>query len=88
MSSSSTNAVTVIEPSVILPKVKVVIVVAAMVPPSTLSPEIWSFASVRVPAETSRVFPDPTVISDVAIVAPSTVPPLISGLVSVLFVNV
>ena len=40
------------------------------------------------PAETSSVLPDPTVISLVAIVAPSMVPPLISGVVSVLLVSV
>ena len=45
-------------------------------------------AKVRLPAETFKVFPVPTVISLVAIVAPSTVPPLISGLVNVLLVKV
>jgi hypothetical protein len=60
-------------------EVSVVIVVAAIVPPSTLSPEIWSSAKVSVPAETSRVLPAPTVISEVAMVAPSIVPPLMSA---------
>jgi hypothetical protein len=32
-----------------------VIVIAAIVPPSTLSPEIWLAASVNVPADTSSV---------------------------------
>ena len=68
--------------------VRVVIVVAAMVPPSTLSPLIWSSASVRVPAETLSAFPVPTVISLVAIVVPSIFPPFISGDVSVLLVSV
>ena len=73
--------------------VKAVIVVAAIVPPSTLSPLIWLAANVKVPALTFNVLPLPTVISDVAIVAPSILPPsisgvLISGLVKVLFVNV
>ena len=36
-------------------------------------------ASVKVPAETFKVLPAPTVISDVAIVAPSIVPPLMSA---------
>jgi len=40
MLSSSTKAVTVIVPSSRLPKVRSVIVVAAIVPPSTLLPEI------------------------------------------------
>jgi len=44
-----------------------VVVVAA----ATLAPEIWSFASVNVPAETSSVLPEPTVIF-----APLTVPPV------------
>ena len=39
------------------------------------------FASVKVPALTSKVFPDPTVMFDVAIVAPSIVPESISTLV-------
>ena len=43
--------------------VRVLIVVALIVPPSTLSPLIWSFASVSVPAERSNVFPLPTVMS-------------------------
>ena len=38
-------------------------------------------ATVKVPEETSRVFPDPTLISLVAIVEPSTVPPLMSVVV-------
>jgi len=63
--------------------VRVVIVVAAIVPPSTLSPLIWSSASVRVPAETLSVLPDPTVISLVAIVVPSIFPPLISVVVRI-----
>jgi hypothetical protein len=66
-------------PSLRLPNVKAVTVVAAIVPPSTLSPEIWSSAKVRVPAETSNVLPAPTVMSEVAIVAPSMVPALISA---------
>ncbi len=37
---------------------------------------------VNVPALTSSVLPLPTVTSDVAIVAPSTVPPLISTVVT------
>ena len=50
-------------------------------------------ASVIVPAETSKVLPAPTVTSEVAIVAPSIVPPsisgvLTSGLVSVLLSKV
>ena len=69
-------------PSLRLPKVKSVIVVAAIVPPSTLSPDIWLSASVKVPEDTSKVFPVPTVTSDVAIVTPSIVPPLISVVVS------
>ena len=60
-------------------EVNVVIVVAAIVPPSTLSPDIWSSAKVKVPAETSKVLPEPMVISEVAIVAPSMVPPLMSA---------
>ena len=56
------------------------IVVLAIVPPSTLSPEIWLFASVKVPELTSKVFPEPTVTSEVAIVAPSIVPESISTL--------
>ena len=55
------------------------IVVALIVPPSTLSPDIWLSASVKVPAETFKVLPEPTVISEVAIVAPSIVPPLMSA---------
>ena len=49
-----------------------------IVPPSTLSPEIWLSASVSVPAETFNVLPEPTVTSDVAIVAPSMLPPFTS----------
>ena len=60
-------------------EVSVVTVVAAIVPPSTLSPEIWSSAKVSVPDETSKVLPAPTVMSEVAIVAPSIVPPFISA---------
>ena len=52
---------------------------ALIVPPSTLSPEIWLSASVSVPADTLSVLPEPTVMSDVEIVAPSTVPPLMSA---------
>ena len=55
-----------------------VIAMDAIVPPSTLLPLIWLSASVSVPAETSSVLPEPTVILDVAIVAPSMVPPLMS----------
>ena len=62
------------ELAVIPAVVSAVIVVLAMVPPSTLSPDIWLSASVSVPAETSKVFDDPTVIFDVAIVAPSIFP--------------
>ena len=54
-------------------EVNVVIVVAAIVPPSTLSPDIWSSAKVKVPDETSKVLPAPTVMSEVATVAPSIV---------------
>ena len=77
--------VAMVVPSIVPPlmsalvAVKLVIVVAAIVPPSTLSPEIWSSAKVKVPDETSRVLPAPTVISEVAIVAPSIVPPLMSA---------
>ena len=60
-------------------EVNVVTVVAAIVPPSTLSPLIWLSAKVSVPDETSKVLPEPTVISEVAIVAPSIVPPFISA---------
>ena len=45
-------------------------------------------ARVSVPSETFSALPVPTVISLVEIVAPSIVPPLISGLVNVLFVSV
>lgn len=45
-------------------------------------------ARVSVPAETSKVFPLPTVMSDVAIVVPSILPPLMSTLVAVKFVVV
>ena len=79
---STVVALVVVEFTVVmLPVVEpsVVIVVAAIVPPSTLSPEIWSSAKVRVPDETSRVLPAPTVISEVAMVAPSMVPPLMSA---------
>ena len=34
-----------------------------IVPPSILSPDIWSSARVNVPADTSKVLPEPTVIS-------------------------
>ena len=57
-------------PSFKLPKVSVLTVVALIVPPSTLSPLIWSSARVKVPDETFSVLPDPTVMSEVAIVAP------------------
>ena len=52
---------------VILPVVdaRVVIVVAAMVPPSTLSPLIWLSASVRVPDEISIV--PPFILGDVSV---------------------
>ena len=50
------------------------IVILAIVPPSTLSPLIWSFANVSVPADTSSVLVAPTVISLVAIVVPSILP--------------
>ena len=53
-------------------------------PPSTLSPLIWSFANVSVPADISNVLPEPTVISLVEIVVLSIVPPLISTVVNVL----
>ena len=53
---------------------KAVIVVVPIVPPLTLSPLIWSLARVKVPPETSNVFPDPTVTS-----VPSIVPPSISN---------
>ena len=49
-----------------------------IVPRSILSPEIWLSASVSVPAETFNVLPEPTVTSDVAIVAPSMLPPFTS----------
>jgi hypothetical protein len=49
-----------------------------IVPPSILLPEIWLSASVNVPAETFNVLPEPTVMSDVAIVAPSMLPPFTS----------
>ena len=39
-------------------------------------------ASVSVPADTSSVLPEPTVMFEVAIVVPSIVPPLISAVVS------
>ena len=51
-----------------------VIVVEPIVPPLILSPDIWSLAKVRVPLDTSNVFPVPTVILEVAIVVPSIVP--------------
>ena len=41
-----------------------------IVPPCTLSPEIWLSASVSVPADTSSVLPAPTVISYPLIVEP------------------
>ena len=69
-------------------EVSVLIVIALIVPPSTLSPLIWSFARVSVPPETSRVLPVPTVISLVAIVIPSIVPLLISGFDIILFDSV
>ena len=62
---------------------KVVIVIALIVPPSTLSPLIWSFANVSVPAETSNVLLEPTVIF-----VPSIVPPLISVVVNTELSNV
>ena len=76
--------------AVILPVVdpKVVIVIAAIVPPSTLSPLIWLSANSKVPSDTFNVLPVPTVISLVAILVPSIVPPLISAFVNVLFVRV
>ena len=69
---------------VILPIVdpKVVIVVALIVPPSTLSPLIWLSANVKVPSDISNVLPEPTVILLVAIVVPSIVPPFISTVVT------
>ena len=48
-------------------------VTAAIVPPSTLSPLIWSLARLNVPPDTSRVLLEPTVISQ-----PAISPPLIS----------
>ena len=41
---------------------------------------IWSSAKVNVPPDTSNVFPEPTVTSEVAIVVPSIVPESISTL--------
>ena len=54
------------------------IVILPIVPPCTLSPLIWSFANINVPADTSNVYVDPTVILLVAIVVLSIVPPSIS----------
>ena len=55
-----------VDPSIVPPlmsalvAVKLVIVMAAIVPPSTLSPDIWLSAKVKVPDETFKVLPDPT----------------------------
>ena len=66
----------------------VFIVIESIVPPSTLSPLIWFSDKDNVPEETSSVFPVPIFILLVAIVAPSIVPPLISGVVRTLLVSV
>ena len=59
------------------------IVILSIVPPSTLSPLIWSSANVKVPSLISRIFPEPTVMSLLAIFTLSIVPLVIFTLLIV-----